>query len=238
MFRPRIVREKNEDIDIELKIVPARFVEYDCNIYPYMERASDGTGSRTDDKPIGTFPVKILQTPNIAEMDWYKENYDERINIDAIINEEDDEGSVKETHSEDVLYMAIADLSHRDSITATVKLTTGGEYTDTFMYPRAMLRARCVAPLNGTPETEDPGFSLSLIPIEGQTSLANATISENIDIMATVRYCIKFISDRIPDPGSIFLIHNKRFVCEKIEADIAATGLKRLITGYFYELLL
>ena len=80
--------------------------------------------------------------------------------------------------------------------------------------------------------------SLSLNPIEGVRTLASSTVSgEGMPkINATVRHCFRFISDRVPDPASLFLIRNRRFVCDKIEATITADGLQPLLTGYFYEL--
>lgn len=80
--------------------------------------------------------------------------------------------------------------------------------------------------------------SLSLNPIEGVRTLASSTVSgEGMPkINATVRHCFRFISDRVPDPASLFLIRNRRFVCDKIEATITPNGLQPLLTGYFYEL--
>lgn len=49
--------------------------------------------------------------------------------------------------------------------------------------------------------------------------------------------CIKFISDDIPNPSKIYVFHNKRFVCQKIEMQVGTEGIERLKTGYFYEIL-
>ena len=48
--------------------------------------------------------------------------------------------------------------------------------------------------------------------------------------------CIKFLSDEIPDPTRIFIFHNKRYVCEKIEIQITEKGIDQVKTGYFYEI--
>ncbi len=45
-----------------------------------------------------------------------------------------------------------------------------------------------------------------------------------------------FEADDIPDPKNIYLIRNKRYACEKIEADLKDGKLNRLMTGYFYEM--
>ena len=52
-----------------------------------------------------------------------------------------------------------------------------------------------------------------------------------------VKYCFKFITDRMDLPvNSTFIIRNKKFVCEKLEYNIKAGGVSELVTGYFYEL--
>lgn len=51
------------------------------------------------------------------------------------------------------------------------------------------------------------------------------------------KYCVKFLADEMPDPTQVFVIRNKRFACEKIEAQIDDQGLQQLMTGYFYEML-
>lgn len=52
-----------------------------------------------------------------------------------------------------------------------------------------------------------------------------------------VKYCFKFITDRMDLPvNSTFIIRNKKFVCEKLEYNIKADGVSELVTGYFYEL--
>lgn len=50
------------------------------------------------------------------------------------------------------------------------------------------------------------------------------------------RHTFRFIADRMPDPRDIFIVHGKRFACEKMEANVDAKGFDRLMTGYFYEM--
>ena len=51
-----------------------------------------------------------------------------------------------------------------------------------------------------------------------------------------VKHIFRFLSDSIPEPTDVFLIHGKRFACEKIEASIRDGNLDKLMTGYFYEI--
>lgn len=234
-FRPRLTDEK-EDVEVELKFVPARFVDAECEFFDYIRNGSGASGTQGKDVPIGSFTVQMLQVPDISEMDWYKKNAYSEIDIESLINEEEEETSATEDKT-DVIYLAILPTSPGENITSSTELTTGGTFSGTIWHPRPRLRARVKASLSDTtPTTEDPQYSLSLIPIEGLSNLAANTINGSIVIGTKVRQCIKFIADSIPDPASIFLIHNRRFVCEKIEADITTDGLKKLLTGYFYEI--
>jgi len=51
------------------------------------------------------------------------------------------------------------------------------------------------------------------------------------------KYCIKFLAKEMPDPTKVFIIRNKRYGCEKIEAQIDSQGMQQLMTGYFFEML-
>lgn len=45
---------------------------------------------------------------------------------------------------------------------------------------------------------------------------------------------VKFKSDVIPDPSRTYIIHNKKFVCEKIEMEVKDDQIEPIYTGYFY----
>ena len=47
---------------------------------------------------------------------------------------------------------------------------------------------------------------------------------------------VKFKSADIPDPSKIYIIRNKRFVCEKIEMEVKDDTIEPIYTGYFYML--
>lgn len=51
------------------------------------------------------------------------------------------------------------------------------------------------------------------------------------------QYVFRLIRDSIPDPCNTFIIHNKQFLCAKIEVSVNDAGIDRLMTGYFYEML-
>lgn len=47
---------------------------------------------------------------------------------------------------------------------------------------------------------------------------------------------VKFQSDDIPDPSKIYIIRNKKYVCEKIEMEVKDDDIEPVYTGYFYML--
>ena len=82
--------------------------------------------------------------------------------------------------------------------------------------------------------TAGNNFSLSLNSVvNGAVSLAEfhskAFHIDNKNCME-----VKFKSDDIPDPSKIYIIRNKRFVCEKIEMEVKDDAIEPVYTGYFY----
>ena len=58
-----------------------------------------------------------------------------------------------------------------------------------------------------------------------------------LDIDSHNLQCIKFLTDDIPDPSKIYIFHNRRYICQKVELEVSGEGISRLKTGYFYEIL-
>lgn len=233
MFRPRMSNPDKKDVEIELKIVPARFVEDSLELMRYVDRGSGDSYSKQDE-PLGNIPAVMLQVPGNSNMDWYKGDPDSPLDIEAVINEEEDEPTANNDNPDEI-YIAIADLVNFDTYDKPVELTSGGSFTHAFTYPRPLLRERTMAPLSGDIVRNDQPYSLSLIPIAGEINLASQTLHKDFKVQTRVRHCFKFVSSILPDVSALFIFHNKKFVCEKIEVDITVHGLSKLFTGYFYE---
>lgn len=45
---------------------------------------------------------------------------------------------------------------------------------------------------------------------------------------------VKFKSEVIPDPSNTYIIHNKKYVCEKIELEVKDEQIEPIFVGYFY----
>ena len=78
-------------------------------------------------------------------------------------------------------------------------------------------------------------WSLSLNPSTAEHYLGQLH-QNSYSFNMKAKYCVKFLADEMPDPTQVFIIRNKRFACEKIEAQIDDQGLQQLMTGYFYEM--
>lgn len=106
-------------------------------------------------------------------------------------------------------------------------------YTDYRMYPGYWT------------STETASLSLEFTPSSGKVfgNLNNAQSTqgesrfETVPVDAHNVITIKFVTDEIPDPSKIFIFHNKRYICQKVEMNVADDGIDRLKTGYFYEIL-
>ena len=79
-------------------------------------------------------------------------------------------------------------------------------------------------------------WSLSLNPTDADHYLGELHQNGFVFNMKA-KHCFKFLADAIPDPTRVYIIRNKRYGCEKIEASIRDGQLDRLMTGYFYEML-
>lgn len=234
MFRPRKPEDK-EDIDIELKFVPAAYTrDVDCEIY---SAPIPGTGADVRQSVIATFTVEALAAPNIAILDWYKNNDYVSLDIGAVIAGDAETQSTQDGIP-DVIYLAIKPDSSKSSVDINVDTTTtsGEKITGTFAYPRPYLRERASATLDGEPMLSDTPYSLSLIPITDQINLASQTLSQGVYIDTTTRYCVKFLAKHLPAIGYIFIIRGRKYVAEKFETDITPDGMSQLITGYFYPI--
>ena len=89
----------------------------------------------------------------------------------------------------------------------------------------------------GIAHFEDSYFSLSLcMKSEFGTTSLGTLHAKGIKIDNKNCMEVKFKSDDIPDPSKIYIIRNKRFVCEKIEMEVKDDAIEPVYTGYFYML--
>lgn len=87
----------------------------------------------------------------------------------------------------------------------------------------------------GIAHFDDTYFSLSLCMKSGIDTTVLGTLHDN-GLKIDNKNClqVKFKSDVIPDPSRTYIIHNKKFVCEKIEMDVKDDQIDKIYVGYFY----
>ena len=79
---------------------------------------------------------------------------------------------------------------------------------------------------------------MSLFPAAEYTNIGNfhnrgIKIRRNVNGNNEIR--VEFPFDGKPDPKKIFVIRNRKFICDRIEMNITGEGISPMKTGYFYE---
>jgi len=220
-FRNRILSNKT-DIDVTLKFVPCSYTSYTARVCNEDKSAS----GIYIDTVVGQREVQVLTRPDKANFSWLKSENDLTTPYDTRLSDmifEDAEIPDKE-EKQDLCYIAIHGVTPSS-------------------WPRALIREVAYSEGEskvgswGDLEYIDKGMSLSLIPIEGQYNLASETISTQFSkINTAIKHCYKFVADTIPDTNAIFIIDNKKYLCEKLEVSFSNRGLDKLITGYFFAI--
>lgn len=231
LFRPRIVNE-DKDIDAELKFIPCSLCMKPTKV---VSNETDSIGftdkSVLDDTSIPE--TTMLSRPDKINIDWLSDEKDlntkAKFRLKSIIFQ-DAEIPEKEDTQEHA-YIAI----HSPQIFETIETTLGN-----LDYPRAWTHDWKEYMLRGDSIEEIPhgiDLSLSLNVIDGQQNLGSETsLARKVKIKTTIKHCFKFISEAIPNTSDVFVIHGKKYLCEKLEVNITSNGIDKLMTGYFYSL--
>ena len=208
--------------------------------YDSLEDMLEQCGNSVTDYDSGTIvEFDIMQRPDRTDSSWElaeEELTDSPLDIAAEIKAIDNGEDISEKEDsqsgESLAYIAIASGSHRDDAL----------YGDGEIYicqcPRPFI-AESRSLLLSQPTKimiKDPGASLSLVNQSRVASLGAAITASPVKINTRIKHCFSFISSKVPNPNGIFVIQNRRYVCEKIEIGISSEGIDRKITGYFYPL--
>ena len=229
LFRPRIVNNDNNSIDTEIKFIPCALC---TNSTKVVSNETDSIGY-TDKSLLDNVSTTMLSRPDKANIDWLSDEKDlntkAKFRLKTIIFQEGDIPEKEDT--QDRAFIAI----HSPQIFESIETTLGN-----LNYPRAWTHDWKEYMLNGDSIEEIPhgiDLSLSLNQIDGQRNLGNETApTRSVKIKTTIKCCFKFIADKIPNTSEIFVINNKKYLCEKLEVSISNKGIDKLITGYFYEI--
>lgn len=226
-LKDRIVKENNKEVDIELKIVPVKVVT-DSELGVYQKDAYN------NDVLFTTLngDYYYMSAPDHPVRTWEEERSysDESIitDVEAAINGEE---SI-ENSKDDLMRIAInaGAFSHH-----YYWLTIEGYDTFYHKYPKPVVFS--IQPENSINGTSDiKGYGLNLTDAYTEKSLATEVYASEPKVNTNKKYCIKFITNDILNPGFKFIIRNQTYLCEKLEYQIKETGVEELVTGYFYRL--
>ena len=140
------------------------------------------------------------------------------------------ESVVTEEDKSDIISVVFMD---GNAETVTTKEDGGAEHTRQFQAHLAFTDYNFKKQLGNNRKK----WSFSLNELKGYDFYLGQLHKISFTCSHKVKHIVKFLSPSIPDPTDIFLIHGKRFACEKIEASIKDGRLDTLMTGYFYEFL-
>lgn len=102
-------------------------------------------------------------------------------------------------------------------------------FTDYRMYYQTVLKTeRASLTLENLPYIQSFG---NLKTKEDEGRFSNSSVDKNNQI------CIKFCTEDIPDPSSIYCFRGKKYICEKVEMEVSNDGISKEKNGYFYEIL-
>lgn len=212
-FGPRITDDTKDDDLIKIKFVPCAFHSHEIDVFRRLRTGS--TAAARYQHTGETVPVEVLGCSGKNAV------ASEATPLEDIIDGNASEGG---SSSVDVIYMGLSN---------SFQQITFDQHT--LDYPDPNCRERWKWDVESdTVSCEHQGDSLGLNKNIGSANIGSSTLENGLVIDTSVKMCVKFLADKIPDPTTLFNIRNRLFACEKIEATIKNGGLQRMLTGYFF----
>lgn len=219
LFNP-IMRDKESDNVVDLKMIPVAMGQrkrvHSKMLLPFTDRIPNKIvcmPCMSNDKDTSLDNMTVDD-----DGEYYVSVQDAMQGADISSNEEDVDEKIRLMFSGDW----VRDLENGQ----VVRGGTFGKDNTYTRYPICLTDSRMYPKLTGV--GEDVSLSLERMPYNNNV---------NVEIDTHNLYCVKFVTDDIPDPSKIYIFHNRRFVCQKIEMDVSNDGIGKLKTGYFYEML-
>lgn len=79
------------------------------------------------------------------------------------------------------------------------------------------------------------GFSFELNRVDGTMTMYNLIYGSTVKVNTQSELHVQFITNKMYNPMSLFILHCKPYICKQIEYKIDSKGIYPLKTGYFYE---
>lgn len=212
-----LTRRVDEDVDIELQIVPADMVAGSITLDQVVreieirDEYSDTQGPVYEyEYETYTIPLTIIQTSESDTVATYP------FNIASAIDGEVD----YENTPPDKLEVAFNE--------AKVSSIVPDEWQLINLYQPHTHYSDPV------PCVSNRTSSLELNAVSGRTTLYNIAYEAVHTVEKRITYTIYFESDVILNPSQTFVINNKVYACESLEYTLTSTGMERVVKGTFY----
>lgn len=211
LYADLIRNPESEDIDTTLRIVPAKILQFNVGVF----------GSVAEYDLNRPYTSMVLNIPAVNYQVTIAKT--EKFNIQQAI-EGQIELAEKQGKNE---YM---ELAFNTGEFNRQNVTYQGQVHDyNYAYPFTDYMQKTGAQL-----TDFQELSLSLNDV-CEKSIGH-TLAGLSMFHSNVSYTIQFLADKMPDVNKVFLIGNKRYLCEKIEADVTGVGLSKLMKGTFFRI--
>lgn len=204
--------DETTDIDVSLKMVPAKIIPYNIGVYNTVPDYLFGHKMAT----------LILNVPSVCYQSDIQKS--QKIAIqEAIEGKQQIEAKRKR---KDVMEL-VFNTGNMYSVNVTYK-----DQTFPFEYPIPFTDFQQTVPAQLSAFAKSSSLSLNDVCVDSVGHRLR-TIKK---IHSTVTYTIKFIKRWIPNTRRVFYIQNKKYVCKKIEANITGAGLVVIQQGVFYRI--
>lgn len=199
------------DVETSLGIVPAKILQFNVGVY----------GSVAEYDLNRPYTSMVLNIPAVGYQATVAKQ--ERFNLQEAIN-----GNVElkeKQKKNEIMEVAFnTGLFNRQNVTYN-----GQTHAYDYAYPFTDYQQKTAAQL-----TDFLPYSLSL------NDVCPDSVGHRLSVLkmfhSNIPYAIRFRADRLPDVNKVFLIGNKKYLCEKIEAKIDANGLYPILEGTFYRI--
>lgn len=203
-FRNLYRNTEKKDLDVELNIVPCPMTQITVKVYR--------GGSLIDSNFLYSFDVDIPSVPGHES----ETGRGIEPTVASII-----EGEAYKPYKPDKLYLYYWD--------GQMQTFTSGDRSHQF--PMPYIDSDIIKEKYGR---SLPERSFRIVGPAGQVNIGNSVYEKVWKINQVTKEVKKFISSEIYSPNGVFVIKNKRYLCHKIQVNVANNGIDKLqeFTGY------
>ena len=220
-----LIRDKSSDDYVDLNISPAAQVVENINFKSgFME------DNYYEKRCLLSIPND--KEPDSKECDIDEDGYSYTSVQDALNDESMLDTSEDEQECMNIFFVLPGRVQTGDGTSSTISWV--GEKS---RWPQFMTDYRINGGyrFSGIAFIDDAFYSLSLCTKSEIGTTCLGSLHDNglkIDNKNSLQ--VKFKSEVIPDPSNTYIIHNKKYVCEKIELEVKDDQIEPIFVGYFY----